>query len=121
MYRPVHRALFGCSHTARAGLHEILRVEVRTRGVGRTGGMNDGQMTLLPQRLKGRERRMESEESIEIKHRVARNIDGRPHSVVGALVVGHDDVEAVGGTALEDNDKTLVFFAERFHCVGSTS
>jgi hypothetical protein len=36
-------------------------------------------------------------------------------------VVGHDDVEAIGCAALEDHDQALIFCAERFHCVGSTS
>src|SRR5580658_8681931 len=112
MQRAVQPTVFGCFYSGCARFHEVLRVEVRACGVGRSGGVNDGQMALLPKRLEGRERRMESEESVEIKHRVAGNIDGWPHGVVCTLVVGHDDVEAVGCAALEDDDETLVLCAD---------
>ncbi len=64
---------------------------------------------------------MESEESIEIKHRVARDIDRWPHGVVGALVVRHDDVEAVGCAALEDDNQALVLSADGVSGVRGTS
>ncbi len=56
---------------------------------------------------------MESEESVEIDDRVARDVDGRPHRIVGALGVRHDDIEAVGCAALENDDQALVLGARR--------
>ena len=78
MERPVQPAVFGRFHAGRAGFHVVLRIEVRARGVGRAGGVNDRQVALLPQRLEGRERWVQPEESVEIEDRVARNLmDGR--------------------------------------------
>ena len=51
MQGAVQPAIFGGFHAGRAGFHEILRVEMRARGIGRAGGVHDGEMTLLPQRL----------------------------------------------------------------------
>ena len=51
---------------------------------------------------------MQSEESVEIDHRAARNIDGRPHGVIGRLAMRHDDIQSVGRAALEDHDQALV-------------
>jgi hypothetical protein len=59
--RTVEPSVFSGFHAGSAGLHKILRIEVRTRGVGRSGGMNDGEMLLLPERLKRRERGMQAE------------------------------------------------------------
>src|SRR5208337_2107629 len=50
--------------TRRARLHEILRVEVRAVGIGRTGGVHDRQLTLLPERLERRKRRVQAEEAV---------------------------------------------------------
>ena len=49
--RPIQPAVFGRFNARRAGLHKILSIEVRTRGIGRTGGVHDRQMALFPQRL----------------------------------------------------------------------
>ena len=96
-------AVTGC-----AGLHEILGIEVGTTGVGRTGGVHDGELTLLPQRLKRRERRVQAEESVEIENVMARNIDRGTHGVIRSLAVGDNDVEAVGCAALKYDDQPLV-------------
>ena len=53
MQRSIEPSIFGDLYAGRAGLHEVLGIEVRASGVGRTGGMNDGEMTLLPERLNG--------------------------------------------------------------------
>src|SRR5580765_3928327 len=60
-------------------------------------------MTLLPQRLKGCERRVQAEKAIEIEDRFPGNVDAGPHGVVLRLAVRDDDVESVGRTALEDH------------------
>src|SRR6202158_278302 len=80
---------------------------MRARWIGRSGGVHDGEMLLFPERLKSGHRRMQSEEAVEIEHGFFRNVDGRPHGVVAGLAMGHNDVEAVGCTALEDHYQTL--------------
>src|SRR5262249_1414841 len=62
----VHPAILCRLHTWRAGLHVVLRVEVRARGVGRAGGVDDGEMLLIVERLGRGERRGKPEEAIEI-------------------------------------------------------
>ncbi len=81
------------------------------RGIGRSGGMHDGEMPLLPERLKRRQRRMQAEEAVEIEHGLARNIDAGPHGVVLRLAVRNHDVQAVGRAALKNYDQTLVAHA----------
>ena len=51
---------------------------------------------------------MQTEEAVEINHGTARDIDGGAHSIVQLLAVRYDDVEAVGGAALEDHNQTFV-------------
>src|SRR5262249_59316572 len=50
---------------------------------------------------------MQAEESVEIDHILARNIDARPHRVILFLAVRDDDVESVGCAALKDNHQAL--------------
>src|SRR5215467_771473 len=50
---------------------------------------------------------MQAEESVEIDHILARNIDARPHGVILFLAVRDDDVESVGCAALEDDDQAF--------------
>ncbi len=68
--------------------------------------MHDGEMSLIVERLERRERGMQAEKAVEIDDLVLRNRDRGPHRVVVLLVIGHNNVEAVGGAALEDNHKT---------------
>src|ERR1700722_3338220 len=51
---------------------------------------------------------MQSEKSVEIEHGFFRDVDGRAHSIVAGLAVRDDDVEAVGCSALEDDDQAFV-------------
>ena len=64
--RAIQPAVGGGLQAGRAGLHVILRIEVRARGIGRAGGVHDREMLLIPQRLQRRERRMQPEEAVEI-------------------------------------------------------
>ncbi len=108
MQGAIQPAVFGGFDAGRAGLHEVLRIEVRAARIGRAGGVHDGQMALVPERLQGRHRGMQSEEAVEIDDRVARNIDRRPHGVVSLLAVRNHDVQSVGRAALEDDHQPLV-------------
>src|ERR1700739_2417909 len=50
---------------------------------------------------------MQPEEASEIEHGRFGNIDRGPHRVVAGLAVRNNDVQAVGGTPLEDHDEAL--------------
>ncbi len=98
----------------RARFHVVLRVEVRARAVGRSGGMDDGETLRIPHRLEPGERRMQAEETVEVDDRLARralarlrNGNRRAHGVIIFLAVRHHDVEAVGRAALEDGDQSF--------------
>src|SRR3974390_47443 len=108
MHRAIEPTVFRGFHTRCAGLHKILRIEVRACGIRRTCGVHDRKMLLLPQWLKRRHRRMQSEEAIKIDDLVARNIDAGPHRIVRLLVIWHDDVEPVGRAALKQDPEPLV-------------
>src|ERR1035437_22742 len=59
-------------------------------------------MALVIERLEGGEGWVKSEEAIEIENLILRDGDAGTHGVVVFFLVGHDNVEAVGGAALED-------------------
>jgi len=89
-------------------LHEVLRVEVRARRVGRPGSFHDRQLLFIPERLQGVELRMEGEEAIEVDAvrlalRVAGRRDADGGTQIGIVLVseGRDDAQAVGRSALE--------------------
>ena len=50
---------------------------------------------------------MQSEKAVEVEHRFLRDVDGRTHRVVTRLAMRNDDVEAVRGSALKDDDQSL--------------
>src|SRR5215510_4930560 len=53
-------------HPGRARLHVVLGVEVRTRGVGRAAGVDDGESPILPERLERAHGGMQPEEPVEV-------------------------------------------------------
>ena len=106
LQRTVEPAIFSAFDAGRAGFHEVLCVEVRAGHVGRAGGVNNGEMALIVERLEGRERWMEAEEAVEIEDLVLRNGDAGAHVVVICFAVRDDDVETVGCAALKDDDQT---------------
>ena len=101
-------------YAGRAGLHEILRVKMRARGVGRTCRMNDRELAVVEERAERREARMQAEEAVEIDgrsfHAVARlrNRDRRANAVIVFFAERHDGVQAVGGAALEKDDQLFL-------------
>src|SRR5579862_4895823 len=103
MQSPVQPAIFGGFNAWSAGLHEILSVEMRSRGIGRTCGVNDGQLLLVPDRLQCPEGRVQSKEAVEIKHRLARDVDRWPHLIVRSLAMRDNNIETVGCSALKDD------------------
>ena len=66
----VEPAVLRALHARRRRLHVVLRVEMRTRAVRRTGRMDDRELLRVPERLQRRETRMEAEEPVEIDRRV---------------------------------------------------
>ena len=67
--------------------------------------MDDGEMTLAVERRESGHGRVEAELAVEIEHLAGLDGDGRAHAVVVRLTVGHDDVEAISRTALEEHDE----------------
>ena len=108
MKRAVEPAVVGGLQAGSARLHEILRVEVRAGGIGRSRGVHNGQVPLLPKRLEWRERRMQAKESVEIDHRLARDVDARTHGVILRFTVRNYDVQPVRRATLEDHDEPVV-------------
>ncbi len=51
----------------RAAFHVVLRVEVRAGGVGRAGGVDDGEVAPIVERLEGCHGRVEAEEAVEVQ------------------------------------------------------
>ena len=76
-------------------------------GSGDPAACTIARLTLLPERLERRERRMQAEEAIEIDYGLARNVDAGPHRVILRLGVRHHDIQTVGGAALKDHDQPL--------------
>src|SRR5215472_10509519 len=69
-------------------------------------------MLLVPQRFEGSHRGMQPEEAVQVYDAVAAptgpgNGDARAHAVISLLAVRHNDVEPVGGAALEQNHQAL--------------
>src|SRR5687768_8483086 len=99
--------------------HVVLRIEMRASRTGTADGMHRSKEAAIVQRLERRERRMQSEESIQVDRRVARdracdtrgtrNGNGGPEGVVGLVSVRHDHVECVRRTALKEADQRLAF------------
>src|SRR5580700_3375745 len=50
---------------------------------------------------------MQAEESIEINHGLAWNVDAGPHGVILRLGVGNNNIQPVGRATLEDHDQAL--------------
>ena len=110
--RPIQPSV-GAFKAGRAGLHVILRIEMRARGIGRAHGVDNRQMPRVEHRLERRERRVQSEESVQIDGRIGRavrfgNGDGGPQFVIALLSEGNHHVQAVHGAALEDGDQDFL-------------
>src|SRR5688572_33232043 len=79
----------------RCRFHVVLRIEVRASRTGTADGMHRSKEAAIVQRHERRERRMQSEESIQVDRRVARdracdtrgtrNGNGGPEGVVGLV------------------------------------
>src|SRR5579862_3773325 len=87
------------------------------RGVRRTDGVDDSQLTILKERLQGLQAGMETEEAVEIDGCAGRAATGRWNGNCGAqlVVVGfgkrNDYVESIHRAALKEHDHLL--FARR--------
>src|SRR5215472_2238054 len=81
-------------------------------------------MLLVPQRFEGSHRGMQSEEAVQVDDAVAAatgpgNGDAGTHAVVSLLGVRHNDVEPVGGAALEQHHQALAAGAGSGSACGS--
>src|SRR5690348_13822106 len=90
-----------------AALHVVLRVEVRAGVTRAPDGMHGREQAPIPELLERTERRMQSEKSVEIERCLRgprdrpRNRNGRTKLIIRGLAMRNDDVERVGGAALE--------------------
>src|SRR4029079_12694726 len=98
--RAIQPAIFG-NAAGCPRLHRVLRFEMRAIAVRRAGGVDDGELPGVPERLQRLQRWMQAEAAVEIEGTVvlARWLDGdrRAQLVVALLEVRDDDVQAVGG------------------------
>src|SRR5258708_15621490 len=62
---------------------------------------------VVPERQKRLHRRMQYEKAVKIDDCLAWNVDAGPHGIVLRLGVRHHYIQAVGGTALKDDDQPL--------------
>ncbi len=115
--RAIHPAILRRLQARRARFHVVLRVEMRSRRVGRAHRVHNRQVLLIEERLERSERRVQSEETVQIDRRailfrgvVRRPRDGnrRAEVVVGLFAVRHHHVQSVGRAALEDRDQDLL-------------
>ena len=110
LQRAVEPAVVGGFHAGRAGLHEILRVEMRARGIGRADGLHDGELAVLEKRCSGCRLGCRPKNPSRSMAASAPPRRGSGIAMVGrkAIVVRlgerHDDVQAVHRAALEEHD-----------------
>src|ERR1700722_13355344 len=103
----------------RTGLHVILRVEMRARGIGRAYGVHNGQMARVEHGLERSERGVQAEESVQIDGRVRSAIrlgysDGRPQFVIARFSKRDHHVQAVHCATLKNCDQNLLAGVGRF-------
>src|SRR5436190_15906021 len=70
-------------------------------------------MLLVPQRLESSHRRMQAEEAVQINHALlsiarTRNRNAGTHAVIRLLAVRYNNVQAVSGAALKEDDQALL-------------
>jgi len=92
-------------------LDEELRIEVRTRRIGRARGMDKGELFIVPKRQKAGERRMQPETAVEWQCPLVRPRTADRYCwagfVIGLVATRDDDVEAVNSATQEHHDQLL--------------
>ena len=97
-----------------AALHQVLGLEVRTRPIVRTDGVNDGQLFPLVQWQQGSQARMEPEKAVQVDRPIG--VAGRPRigtcdgqarscRVVRLFAVRHNQVQPVRSAAQKNADQ----------------
>src|SRR5207302_10462373 len=121
--RAVQPAFFSRFQSRRARLHEVLRVKVRARRIGRAGGVHDRKLVLVKERLERSKARVQTEKSVQIDRRVTiqfgdckykprtpaaalglRNSNRRTHAVIIRFAEWHNDVQTIGRATLKQHD-----------------
>jgi hypothetical protein len=76
--------------------------------------LHDGKLIFLEERRERSERGMEAEEAVEIDRRIVAAVlwlgdgDARTQAVIIGFAEGDDDIETVGGAALEEDNELLL-------------
>src|SRR6202522_2340639 len=97
----------------RTGLHVILRVEVRTRGIGRAYGVDNRQVLRVEHGLERRQGGVQSENPVQIDGRVRGAVRlgdsaGGRQLVVTRFSEGDHHVQAIHRATLEDGDQDFL-------------
>ena len=109
----IEPAVVGGFAAGSSRFHEILRVEVGARGIGRADGLDDGELSVAEKRKHGGQAGMQTEEAVEIERGISaalagvRDRDGGAHAIVIRFAEGDDYVEAVHGATLEEDHHFL--------------
>ena len=109
----VHPAIPSCLQTRRSGFHVILRVKMRPRWIGRAHRIDNRQMLRVEHRLQRGERRVQSEEAVQIHRRGGRaiglrNRERRAKLVVARFAERNNHVQTIHCAALENRHQNLL-------------
>ena len=113
LQRAIQPPIFRGFYAGRARFHEILRVEMRPRGIGRTDSVHDRKLVLVEQRLQRSEAGMQAEKSVQVDRCVRsatpglRNRNAWPQAVVIRLAERNHDIQAIRRAALKQYDQLL--------------
>src|SRR5215510_8247568 len=72
------------------------------RGIRRTDRVQNPQTVVVPERLQGREARVQAKVPVQVDHVLRGDRDARALLVVQPLAMRHDHVEPIDGAALEE-------------------
>ena len=92
----------------RRAVHEVLRIEVRTRRIGAAGGVEEAEIAALVEAQEIAEGGIQAEEAVERQLGARRHLDGRTARVVEGIARRHHGVESVGRAALEDRHQDRI-------------
>lgn len=86
-------------------LHVVLGIEVRAHGKGAADGVQPAHLPGLMEGKQRTERRMQSEEAVQIEHPRGGQADVRPERRVGGITDGHEQIQSVGSATQAHPDQ----------------
>src|SRR5262245_23671889 len=76
------------------------------RGIRRTDRVQNPQTVVVPERLQGREARVQAKVPVQVDHVLRWDRDARALLVVQPLAMRHDHVQPIDGAGLEEANQT---------------